>query len=662
MAGAASDRKEGWLNVQLRKLLASAAVTAACGLASPLIAQATPKHAFGVDDVANLRSAHGIAIDPSGKHLLYSVAYFGAMGPEKHEVHEMGIAGDGDRVLSLPDPFTPAGFMPDGNTLYGGYQVDGNQQLAFVPLDTSQPMRFFVFASGMHDPVISPDGKHLAMLVDPRPKDTLEHVREVVENDESRLYVLDADGTHGGWWCPDLNYVGQLAWSPDGSRVAVVSEMPKIGHHEVQDSIEVCGASGTKHVARLPAPISGIAWTDGGRTLVFTSTTTQVLTPDHVWTVSADGGMPQDRTPRLDGSAMSLVGDPHGSVWVELHKGVSIEVDRFQDGRLTTAYAWPNGMAVQPVFPMLASSPQALALNVADPTDTTNVAVAHDGQLERITHQSDDLLAHLSLGEVRVVSWISKEGTRLQGIATFPGGYKPGTRMPFLVLPHGGPEGNDALGFDILARFVAGLGYVVLQPEYRGSTGYGSAFLDAIYQHFGDRAYEDVDSATDYAISQGWADPNRLAIFGWSAGGFMTAWTVTQTKRYRAAIEGAGITDWLSFIPQSDIAQVDYDARYEERDPQAFLKFSPIMYADRVTTPLLILDGQADRRVPMLQGRELFMLMAERHETVRMVTYPGSPHFPQLIEQRRNVFQEVANWLARYNTAEVRSAADGDQG
>jgi dipeptidyl aminopeptidase/acylaminoacyl peptidase len=129
----------------------------------------------------------------------------------------------------------------------------------------------------------------------------------------------------------------------------------------------------------------------------------------------------------------------------------------------------------------------------------------------------------------------------------------------------------------------------------------------------------------------------------------MTAWTVTQTNRYRAAVEGAGITDWLSFIPESDIAQVDYDARYEQGDAAPFLKFSAVMYADRVTTPLLILDGEADRRVPMLQGRELFILLAERHKTVRMVTYPGSPHFPLLIEQRRNVFQELAKWLDRYD-------------
>lgn len=636
--------------MQMHQLLVSVVVSAACGLALPLSARARPAHPFGVDDLASLRSASAIAVDPAGKQVLYAVGYFGATGPQKHQVHEIGYAGDGDRVLPLPEEFTPAGFMPDGSTLYGGYEVDGNQQLAFVPLGGTEPTRLFVFSAGMHDPVISPDGKHIAMLIDPRPKDALAHVREVVENDESRLYVLDADGTGGGWWCPDLNYVGQMAWSPDGRRLAVVTEMPKIGHHDVHDSIEVCDAKGTKQVAELPAPISGIAWTDGGRTLAFTSTTTQVLTPDHVWTVPAAGGIPRDRTPKLDGSAVALVGDPHGTVWVEFHKGVSIEVDRFRDGRLTTAYSWPNGTVALPVFPQLASSPQAPAFIVGDPTHTTNVAVAHDGQLERITHESDDVISHLSLGEVRVVSWTSKDGTHLQGIATFPADYKPGTPGPFLVLPHGGPEANDALAFDWFARFIAGLGYVVLQPEYRGSTGYGSAFLDAIYQHFGDRAYRDVDSATDYAISQGWADPKRLAIFGWSAGGFMTAWTVTQTHRYRVAVEGAGITDWLSFIPDSDIAQVDYDARYEESDPNAFLEFSPVMYADRVTTPLLILDGQADRRVPMLQGRELFMLMAERHETVRMVTYPGSPHFPMLIEQRRNVFREVANWLGKYNS------------
>jgi dipeptidyl aminopeptidase/acylaminoacyl peptidase len=205
------------------------------------------------------------------------------------------------------------------------------------------------------------------------------------------------------------------------------------------------------------------------------------------------------------------------------------------------------------------------------------------------------------------------------------------------------------LRLDIFSRSIAGMGYIVLQPEYRGSTGYGSEFLGAIYQHFGDRAYRDVDSATDYAVSQGWADPNRLAIFGWSAGGFMTSWTVTQTHRYKAAIEGAGITDWASFMWTSDLQQIDYDARWPDKDPDAFLKFSAVMHSEDVTTPLLILHGDADQRVPTYQGRELFEVLAARGKTTRMVTYPGSPHFPRVWEQRQDVFREIAAWLAKYN-------------
>jgi dipeptidyl aminopeptidase/acylaminoacyl peptidase len=250
---------------------------------------------------------------------------------------------------------------------------------------------------------------------------------------------------------------------------------------------------------------------------------------------------------------------------------------------------------------------------------------------------------------LKVVQWTAKDGTKLEGIATFPAGYASTKKYPFVVVPHGGPEANDALEFDLISRFLSTQGYIVLLPQYRGSTGYGSEFLAAIYQHFGDRAYSDVDSATDFAIAQGWADPNRLAIFGWSAGGFITSWTVTQTHRYKAAVEGAGITDWLSFIPTSDTWQVDYDARLQEKDPTPMLQFSAAMHADQVTTPLLILHGESDIRVPTFQGREFYVLLAERGKTVRMVTYPGSPHFPKLAEQRRDVFKEIIDWLAKYN-------------
>lgn len=608
------------------------------------------QHPFGLDDYSSLHQARAVSVSPDGKTILYLVSYDGDKGPTKNEWRLIDASGENSRKLELPEHFAPAGFTKDGGSLFGLYEVEGKGQLAVVPLAPDRPARILALPGGIRGAVISPDGTRFAMLADPRPKDALAGVHHVAENDVTSIYVAGADETQGAWWCPELNSVIEVAWSPDGVQLAAVTQTPKIGSHDFHSSIYVCGASGARRVADIANATAGIAWVDGGKSLVFAGTTTDVLTPDHLWAVPVAGGKPVDLTPKLKGSIVGVTGDSRGNVWAEMHKGTVSEIYAYRDGRVEPAYRWPGGVIQSlPAFSPFSSSTDLLAFTIGDPTHSANVAVAREGQLRRITHEGDDTLSGVRLGDVRVVSWTAKDGTKLEGILTLPADYQAGKKYPFLVLPHGGPESNDVLNFNTFSRVIAGFGYVVLQPEYRGSTGYGSDFLEAIYQHFGDRAYSDVDSATDFAVAQGWADPDRLAIFGWSAGGFMTAWTVTQTHRYKAAIEGAGITDWLSFIPTSDIAQVDYDMRLQEKDPAPLLQFSAVMHADQVTTPLLILHGEADLRVPTFQGREFFVLLAERGKTVRMVTYPGSPHFPRLAEQRRDVFTEIRNWLARYN-------------
>lgn len=617
---------------------------------------AANKHPFGLDDYSSLRSARAIAVSPDGATVLYQVSWNGDKGPTKHEWHLIGADGANHRKLDLPESFEPAGFTKDGDALYGTYQVDKTSQLGIIPLGEGKPTKTVALGSGIKYALLSPDGNRFAILADSHQKNPLAEVRTVVESGQTSLYVLSGDGSNGEWWCPDLKDISTIAWSADASQIAVVSETPKIGHHEVESFVDICSASGPRRIYSVKNSISGIAWADGGRDLAFAGTTAPVLSPDHLWTVPVSGGNATDHTPKLEGSITNVENDPHGTVWVEMHKGVVVEVYSYRDGKLETAFQWPNGTVLSlPKFPQLASSPDALAFTVGDPLHAANVAVAQGttlsgiSTLHKITNEGDDHLANVDLGDIRKVRWTAKDGTKLEGIATFPAGYTAGKKYPFLVMPHGGPEGNDVFLLDSFARMIAGLGYVVLQPQYRGSTGYGTDFMAAIYQHFGDRAYSDVDSATDFAVEQGWADPNRLAIFGWSVGGFVTSWTVTQTHRYRAAIEGAGITDWLSFIPTSDLSQVDYDARWPEGDATPFLKFSAINFADQVTTPLLILHGESDVRVPPFQGLEYFVLLAERGKTVRMVTYPGSPHFPKLGEQRRNIFEEIGNWLAKYN-------------
>ena len=623
-----------------------------------VVSAQSSRHPFTFDDAATLRSASAVAVSPDGKSALYAVRFGGSKGPTNTEWNLIPIAGGESRHLNLPEKFKPSGFTANGTAFYGLTEVNKMQQLATMPLAppntpaaaAATPVPLTALPRGIHSAQISPDGNYYAVLADPRLPDPLAEVHTVIEPEPTSLYVIGVDGTNGSWWCPALRDIGAVAWSRDGSSLAILSQTPKIGFHFQRSFIDVCSANGVRHVATIENTTSGIGWINNDTDLVFLSTTSPTLTPEHVWTVAASGGTPLDRTPKLPATALDLAVDAHGKAWVLVARGVQSEIDSFENDSLVTAYKWRDGtIDGKPVSPELSSAPEAHVVTVADPQHASNLAVVHGNALQRITTEGDEQLAKIALGDVHAVHWSNKEGIALEGIVTFPADYKSGQRYPFMVLPHGGPEANDTLRLSTSARVIAGMGYVVLQPQYRGSTGYGSEFLTSIYQHFGDRSYRDVDSATDYAIAQGWADPDRLTIFGWSAGGFVTSWTVTQTARYKAAIEGAGITDWASFMWTSDVEQIDYDARWPDKDLNAFTSFSAVLHAENVTTPLLILHGAADERVPTYQGREFYEVLAARGMTTRMVTYPGAPHFPTVWEQRQDVYREIAAWLARYN-------------
>jgi dipeptidyl aminopeptidase/acylaminoacyl peptidase len=629
-----------------------------------LAQSSTAQKPFTAANWATIHSAAAAAVSPQGT-ILYAVSFGAPAGSTQYQWWTIDAASKAQQQLSLPKGFSPIGFTRDGSRLYGTWKVNGQPQFAIFPLADgkapSVPAVTVLLPRGVEGALPSPDGKRFALVADPRPPDPLDKIRHIQQPSQASLYVVNADGTGGQWWCPALRQIagaptvggasGAIAWNPDNATLAVLSSLPKIGYKKVASSIDRCSASGVQPVANIPNSISGLAWAADGHTLAFISTKSAVLTPEHVWTVDTRGGAPTDRTPSLDGTALQISRDPAGHLWVLVDRGVQTEVDAFADNTLTPRYKWPAGvLSGTPVTAEYPGASTQMAFTVGDPAHSRNVAVPQGTSLVKITHAGDKELGALQLANVRTVHWKSRDGIALEGIATFPPGYTAGHRYPFLVLPHGGPEANDELSFDPLSQIIAGWGYVVLQPQYRGSTGFGADFLAAIYQHFGDRAYQDVDSATDFAIAQGWADPHRLAIFGWSAGGFMTAWTVTQTGRYRAAIEGAGITDWSPFMWTSDIQQIDYDARWTDTDYEAFRKFSAVAFASQVTTPLLILHGEADHRVPTFQGTEYFEILAARGKTVRMVSYPGSPHFPILWEQRLNVMHEIHDWLNKYNT------------
>src|SRR3984957_16014525 len=389
---------------------------------------AADKHAFTVDDYSTLRSARAVAVSPDGKTILYRVSWVGTTGPaDKHDWRVIDVSGENARKLDLPEKFEAFGFTRDGTALYGILPVGNLGQLAIVPLVEGRPTQIIALPSGIRHARISPDGSRFAVLADPRKADPLAGVHTVAENDVTSLYVVAANGAEGAWWCPALVDITEVAWSADSSQLAVVTQWPKLGHHDVHSFIDVCSAAGTRRIAEISNSTSGITWSQNGQELVFASTSTPTLTPEHIWTVSTSGGQPVDRTPNLLGTATTVTADSHGNLWIEMHKGVATEVDSFRHGKLEAAFRWPAGVVEGlPIFSPFTSSSSVMAFNVGDPSHTTNVAVVRGAELQKITNESGDALANINLGDVKVVHWTAKDGTKLEGIVTFPAEYVAG--------------------------------------------------------------------------------------------------------------------------------------------------------------------------------------------------------------------------------------------
>ena len=238
-----------------------------------------------------------------------------------------------------------------------------------------------------------------------------------------------------------------------------------------------------------------------------------------------------------------------------------------------------------------------------------------------------------ALGRTELIRWKSTEGMTVEGLLTYPLQYKSGERYPLLLVVHGGPMGVFTNLFDggpsvyPIAAF-ASKGYVVLRPNPRGSSGYGKAFRFANYQDWGGGDFRDIMSGVDHVISLGIADGDRMGIMGWSYGGFMTSWAITQTKRFRAASVGAGVTNLISFTGTTDIPSFlpDYFGGEYWDKPGVYPNVSAMMHIKGVTTPTLIQHGERDERVPLSQGIELYNALKRQGCVTKLVIYPRSPH------------------------------------
>jgi dipeptidyl aminopeptidase/acylaminoacyl peptidase len=259
------------------------------------------------------------------------------------------------------------------------------------------------------------------------------------------------------------------------------------------------------------------------------------------------------------------------------------------------------------------------------------------------------------LGRTEIVRWKSKDGMEIEGLLTYPVGYQNGKRYPMVLIVHGGPAGVFVQNYLAVrsvypAATYAAQGWAVLRCNIRGSSGYGKKFRYANYKDWGGMDFQDLMTGVDHVITMGVADTERLVVSGWSYGGFMTSWIITQTHRFKAASIGAPVTNLMSFNGTADIPSFvpDYFGAEFWNNPEIYAKHSAMFNIKGAITPSLILQGESDARVPISQGYELYNALKRQGTTAKMVTYPRQPHG---LSEPRHVLdagKRNVEWFALY--------------
>ncbi|MCW5980221.1 MAG: S9 family peptidase [Bryobacteraceae bacterium] len=252
-------------------------------------------------------------------------------------------------------------------------------------------------------------------------------------------------------------------------------------------------------------------------------------------------------------------------------------------------------------------------------------------QWKRLTRLSEQV-EPFQLGEYETIRWASTDGQQVEGLLIKPVGYREGQRYPLIVQVHGGPAGTSTVAFggsySTYPHVLAGRGFAVFQPNYRGSAGYGEDFRRQIAGDYFRLGFDDIMTGVDYLVKRGVADPDKLGHMGWSAGGHWSNWALTQTDRFKAIASGAGAVNWASMYAQTDVQPIrEFYFRGTPYDnPDHYREVSPITYIKNARTPTLILCGADDPRVPNAQSRELYIALQRLGVPVEYIEFPGMPH------------------------------------
>ncbi len=287
------------------------------------------------------------------------------------------------------------------------------------------------------------------------------------------------------------------------------------------------------------------------------------------------------------------------------------------------------------------------------PDRPAELAVVRAGKALSLTDLNGDLLNHRQLAEVRAVRFPSRlDGLEIEAWVMTPPGYEPGRPYPLILEIHGGPFAAYGPHFSTELQLYAAAGYVVLYVNPRGSSSYGADFANEIHHAYPGGDFDDLMSAVDHAIEEGWADPERLYVTGGSGGGVLTAWIVTHTDRFRAAVSAKPVINWYSFVLTADVSayfQRYWFARPPWEDPDSYLSRSPLHFVGQASTPTMLLTGEADHRTPISESEQFYQALKLKGVDAALVRIPEASHgIAARPSHLVGKVQHVLAWFGRY--------------
>ena len=623
----------------------------------------------------SLASAHGVrqvAISPDGQR----VAWVEANGASEHGIFVCSLAspastrrritaGSGEGASEERE----IAWSPDSRQLafLSNAQTPDQLQLYVAKVAGGEARKLTDLKGSLDAPSWSPDGKTLALLFTedaprlPGPLEPMTLPSGVIGGKiyEQRLTTVDAATGRTRQISPADMYVYEYDWSPDGKKF-VVTAAHGAGdpHWWVAEVYALHADSGEMKSLYKPAQqVAMPRWSPDGRSIAFIGglMSDEGSTGGDVFLLPATGGAARNLTPDLKASVSGLDWRPGGEeiLLLESVDGASgIAALGVRSGKVTTLWSRPETLSLGwwNLALSVANDGKTCALLRETFSDPPEVWAGPIGAWKPITNSHRD--ERPNWGKAESIHW-TNEGLNIQGWLTYPQDYDPARRYPLLVEVHGGPGvmarpswPSALFDFTLFSHY----GYFVLRPNPRGSFGQGEAFTRGNGKDFGCGDLRDILAGVDYVVKHLPVDNNRVGIGGWSYGGYMTMWAVTQTHRFRAAVSGAGIANWQSYYGENDIDQwlIPFFGASVYDDPAVYAKSSPITFIKNVRTPTLILVGDRDGECPTPQSFEFWHALQTLGVENRFVVYPNEGHEIYDPAHRRDIMERTVDWFDRH--------------